>query len=57
MARIATIDKKDDLAPEHQPIYDAILKSRGAVGGPWPSSPPFWFPWCSAGPMAGSSPA
>lgn len=35
MARIATIDKKDDLAPEHQPIYDAILKSRGAVGGPW----------------------
>ena len=35
MARIATIDKKDDRAPEHQPIYDAIRKSRGAVGGPW----------------------
>ena len=35
MARIATIDKKEDLAPKHQPIYDAILQSRGAVGGPW----------------------
>lgn len=35
MARIATIEKKEDLAPKHQPIYDAILKSRGAVGGPW----------------------
>lgn len=35
MARIATIDKKEDLAPKHQPIYDAISQSRGAVGGPW----------------------
>jgi len=35
MARIATIDKKEDLAPEHQPIYDAIAQSRGVVGGPW----------------------
>src|SRR5262245_19761144 len=35
MARIVTIDKKEDLAPKHQPIYDAILQSRGAVGGPW----------------------
>ena len=35
MARIATIDKKDDLALEHRPIYDAIVQSRGVVGGPW----------------------
>ena len=35
MARIATIDKKEDLAPEHRPIYDAIAQSRGVVGGPW----------------------
>ena len=35
MARIATIDKRADLAPEHQPIYDAIAQSRGVVGGPW----------------------
>jgi 4-carboxymuconolactone decarboxylase len=35
MARIATIDKKEDLAVEHQPIYDAIAQSRGVVGGPW----------------------
>jgi len=35
MARIATINKKDDLAPEHQHIYEAIAASRGVVGGPW----------------------
>ena len=35
MARIATIDKKEDLAAEHQPVYDAIARSRGVVGGPW----------------------
>src|SRR5713226_10638579 len=35
MARIATIDKKEDLAPEHRPIYDAIAQSRGVVGGAW----------------------
>ncbi|MGH7823688.1 MAG: carboxymuconolactone decarboxylase family protein [Candidatus Binatia bacterium] len=35
MARIATISKKEDLAAEHQPIYDAIAQSRGAVGGPF----------------------
>jgi 4-carboxymuconolactone decarboxylase len=35
MARIATINKKEDLAPESRPVYDAILQSRGAVGGPW----------------------
>ena len=35
MARIATIDKKADLAPQHQPIYDEIAQSRGVVGGPW----------------------
>ena len=35
MARIATINKKEDLKPEHHQIYDAIAQSRGVVGGPW----------------------
>jgi 4-carboxymuconolactone decarboxylase len=35
MARIPTIQKKEDLAPEHQPIYDSIVASRGVVGGPF----------------------
>lgn len=35
MARIATIEKKEDLAPEDQKVYDTIARSRGAVGGPW----------------------
>jgi 4-carboxymuconolactone decarboxylase len=35
MARITTINNKEDLAPEHQPIYDTIVQSRGVVGGPW----------------------
>jgi len=35
MARIATIDKKEDLASEHQKVYDAIAQSRGVVGGPF----------------------
>jgi hypothetical protein len=35
MARIATIDKKEDLAPEFHNIYEAIARSRGVVGGPF----------------------
>jgi len=35
MARIATIDKKEDLPPEHHAIYEKIAKSRGAVKGPF----------------------
>ena len=35
MARIATITKKEELAPEGQKAYDAIAQSRGVVGGPW----------------------
>jgi len=35
MARIATINKKEDLAAEHRSIYDAIAHSRGVVGGPF----------------------
>jgi 4-carboxymuconolactone decarboxylase len=35
VARIATIDKKEELAPEHRPIYDEIARSRGRVGGPF----------------------
>jgi 4-carboxymuconolactone decarboxylase len=35
MARIATINSKQDLAAEHRHVYDAIAQSRGTVGGPW----------------------
>ena len=35
MARIATIDKKEDLAAEERKVYDTIAASRGVVGGPW----------------------
>jgi 4-carboxymuconolactone decarboxylase len=35
MARIATIDKRDDLDQEGRKAYDAIAASRGIVGGPW----------------------
>jgi 4-carboxymuconolactone decarboxylase len=35
MARIATIDKKEDLTQDGQNVYDAIAQSRGVVGGPW----------------------
>ncbi|HSF60012.1 MAG TPA: carboxymuconolactone decarboxylase family protein, partial [Candidatus Binatia bacterium] len=35
MARIATIQKKEDLAPEHQGVYESIAASRGVVGGPF----------------------
>lgn len=35
MARIAAIEKKEDLAPADQSIYDSIAQSRGVVGGPF----------------------
>jgi hypothetical protein len=35
MARIATITKKEELAPDGQKVFDAIVQSRGVVGGPW----------------------
>jgi 4-carboxymuconolactone decarboxylase len=35
MARIATIDKKEDMAAEDQKVYESIAASRGVVGGPW----------------------
>jgi 4-carboxymuconolactone decarboxylase len=35
MARIPIIEKKGDLLPEHQRIYEAIVQSRGRVGGPF----------------------
>lgn len=35
MARIATITKREELAPEGQKVFDAIAQSRGVVGGPW----------------------
>jgi 4-carboxymuconolactone decarboxylase len=35
MARIATISKREELAPENQQVFDSIAQSRGVVGGPW----------------------
>ena len=35
MARIAKIEKKADLSPEHQAVFDAIAQSRGRVQGPF----------------------
>jgi 4-carboxymuconolactone decarboxylase len=35
MARIATITNREELAPDHQKVFDAIAQSRGVVGGPW----------------------
>ena len=35
MARIATITKKEELAPQGQKVFNAIAQSRGVVGGPW----------------------
>jgi 4-carboxymuconolactone decarboxylase len=35
MARIATITKREELAPENQNVFDSIAQSRGVVGGPW----------------------
>ncbi len=35
MARIATVDSKESLAPQDRAIYDTIQRSRGVVGGPW----------------------
>jgi 4-carboxymuconolactone decarboxylase len=35
VARIATINKREELALQDQKIYDAIAQSRGVVGGPW----------------------
>ncbi len=33
MARIATITKKEDLAPEHQKVYDAIAQAAASSAG------------------------
>src|SRR5689334_22557154 len=35
MARLAPITSKDQIAPEHGAIFDAIVQSRGAVQGPF----------------------
>jgi 4-carboxymuconolactone decarboxylase len=35
MARIATLHKKEDLAPEHRSVYETIAQSRGSVEGPF----------------------
>ena len=37
MARIPLVESKESLAPEHQKIYDAIVKSRGEVRGCFPA--------------------
>ncbi len=36
MARIAKIETKDQLDPEHHGVFDAIAESRGRVQGPFP---------------------
>jgi 4-carboxymuconolactone decarboxylase len=35
MARLESIRTKEQVAPEHHRIYDAVVKSRGAVQGPF----------------------
>jgi 4-carboxymuconolactone decarboxylase len=35
MARLPLITSKDQLAPEHHPIADAIIESRGSLQGPF----------------------
>ncbi len=35
MARIPKIEKKEELSPEHHPIYHSIVKSRGQIQGPF----------------------
>ncbi len=35
MARIERIQKRDDLAAEHRPVWDAIAESRGHIVGPF----------------------
>jgi len=35
MARLPLITSKDQLAPEHHPIADAIISSRGSLQGPF----------------------
>lgn len=35
MARIPTIERKEQLAPEHHAVYDLIGRSRGRVAGPF----------------------
>jgi 4-carboxymuconolactone decarboxylase len=35
MPRITPIKDKSQLAPEHQPVYDAVQKVYGDIRGPW----------------------
>ena len=35
MARLASITRKEQIAPEHHAVFDAIVASRGAVQGPF----------------------
>ncbi len=35
MARLKSITSRDQVAPEHQKVFDAIVASRGAVQGPF----------------------
>src|SRR5688572_19197118 len=36
MARVPEFTAREDLAPEHQPIFDEIAESRGRIAGPFP---------------------
>ncbi len=35
MARLASITRKEQVAPEHQHVFDKVVASRGAVQGPF----------------------
>ena len=35
MARLKSITSRDQVAPEHHSVFDAVVKSRGAVQGPF----------------------
>lgn len=35
MARLESITRKEQVAPEHRDVFDAVVKSRGAVQGPF----------------------
>jgi 4-carboxymuconolactone decarboxylase len=36
MARVHEVTAREELAPEHQPIFDEIAASRGRISGPFP---------------------
>ena len=35
MPRVTPITTKDQVAPEHRPVFDAVAEGRGSVRGPF----------------------